>query len=72
MSTDDVAPASGMVLVSQTPSCVTALDRITTTIADARIEAEALLAQHASGVAVHIFDQDRRLVTIRRAEAERE
>lgn len=29
-------------------------------------EAEALLAQHASGYAAHVFEDDERLATIRR------
>ena len=32
----------------------------------ARREAEALLAQHASGYAAHVFEGDDRIVTIRR------
>jgi hypothetical protein len=31
----------------------------------ARTEAEALLGQHASGCAAHIFDDDERVATIR-------
>ncbi|HYC98504.1 hypothetical protein [Brevundimonas sp.] len=32
----------------------------------AKLEAEALLEQHASGYAAHIFDDDDRIATIRR------
>lgn len=35
---------------------------------EAKLEAEALLDQHASGHAAHIFEDDERLATIRRPE----
>ena len=34
----------------------------------AKIEAEALLDQHASGYAAHVFEDDERVATIRREE----
>lgn len=33
---------------------------------EARLEAEALLAQHASGYAAHVFEDDEKVATIRR------
>lgn len=33
---------------------------------DATIEAEALLGQHASGYAAHVFEDDEKVATIRR------
>jgi hypothetical protein len=33
---------------------------------EAKIEAEALLAQHASGYAAHVFEDDERVASIRR------
>ncbi len=33
---------------------------------EAKLEAEALLAQHSSGYVAHIFDDDERAATIRR------
>lgn len=33
---------------------------------EARLEAEGLLAQHASGYAAHIFEDDDRVATLRR------
>ena len=33
---------------------------------DARTEAEVLLGQHASGYAAHVFEDDEKVVTIRR------
>lgn len=33
---------------------------------DARVEAEALLGQHASGYAAHVFDGNEKVATIRR------
>lgn len=33
---------------------------------DAKIEAEALLGQHASGYAAHVFEDDEKVATIRR------
>lgn len=33
---------------------------------DARAEAEALLGQHASGYAAHVFEDDEKVATIRR------
>lgn len=35
---------------------------------DAKLEAEALLAQHASGYAAHIFVDDDRVATLRRGD----
>ncbi|RYF31454.1 MAG: hypothetical protein EOO23_02510 [Comamonadaceae bacterium] len=36
------------------------------TLAEAKDEAEALLGQHASGYAAHVFEGDDKLATIRR------
>lgn len=33
---------------------------------EAKAEAEALLGQHASGYAAHVFEDDRKVATIRR------
>ena len=37
---------------------------------EAKLEAEALLAQHASGYAAHVFEDDERVATIRRKAAD--
>lgn len=38
------------------------------TLEDATLEARALLAQHQSGFAAHIFEDDRRVGTVRRGD----
>lgn len=40
------------------------------TLEDATLEAKALLVQHLSGFAAHIFEGDRRVGTVRRGENE--